>query len=566
MPAPYYRLRVKSLKFISAVDAGAQGPVANVALIKRARGGANVDVTCRVAKLDEKMGLVFGWALASTLDGGKTPHVDLQNDAVVGDDELIKVAAEFVEAGAKSDVLHDETHDGRVVFCMPLTKDVNAALGIKSDVHGLAIAMRPSPATFKRFLSRELNAFSIGGLGQRELVKRSTRPRPVSKLAVLTSLVDGHQHTVDLDDPCDEWRDSLSTSYQTSEGAEQSHCHAWTYDPDTGAITIAADSGHTHKVTEIVPDDVRAEAAANEDGERCRNCNAMCDEHDRYCPACGKPMSGELPCASPVAAPAPAPAVVVVAARAPGADSPPRNQPSTVNSNSQERPPMDPKIAKMFAAALLLPEPQRLHVAKLAAEDVPGMQAFMSLDLAGREAATNAALAADPVLYTTKSGEQIRKSHGDAVKKQAERNDQLAAQNEALQAEVAVSKAKTEQVELEKRAAEVIPMIGKAADERVAILRGVSAIADEALRTRTIEALKGANAALVQLTKMIGSNGGGGPEAKNPRDAWEAGLAEFAKSKSIAEPLDAIVPFLKTEQGKALKGAMDAQRPNAQPS
>jgi hypothetical protein len=553
MPAPYYRLRVKSLKFISAVDAGAQGPVANVALIKRARGGSSVEATCRVIKTDERLGLVFGWALASSLDGGKTPHVDLQNDAVVGDDDLIKVAAEFVDAGARSDVLHDESHDGRVVFCMPLTKDVNAALGIKSDVHGLAIAMRPSPATFKRFLSKELNAFSIGGLGQRELVhKRSARPRPVSKLAVLTSLVDGHQHTVDLDDPADEWRDSLSTSYQTSEGADQSHMHAWTFDPDTGAITIAADSGHTHDVTEVVPDDVRTEAAVNEDGERCRNCNAMCDEDDRYCPSCGKAMNGDMPCASPVAAPASAPAVVVVAARAPGADSPPRNQPSTVNSNSQERPPMDPKIAKMFAAALLLPEPQRLHVAKLAAGEPAALQAFLSLDAAGREDATNAALAADPVVYTTKSGGQIRKSHGEMAKSQAEQIDRQAEQIAAQETVLAVAKARNEQIEFEKRAGEAIPQIGKSLAVRVALLKGVSGIGDEALRKEATEALVAANAAFVMLSKMNGTSvEGDGVVGGDAKSIFNAELATFAKTLNKT-PQAATGDFIRTDRGSEL--------------
>jgi len=177
MPAaPYYRLRIKSLKFISAVDAGAQGPIANVALIKRAPTGDDVDATCRVVKVDEKMGLVFGWALATSLDGGETPHVDLQQDAIVGDDELIKIAAEFMEASAASDVMHDDSPDGKIVFCIPLTKAVTDALGIASKVHGLAIGMRPSPETFARFVSKELNAFSIAGIGERELVAKTDVP------------------------------------------------------------------------------------------------------------------------------------------------------------------------------------------------------------------------------------------------------------------------------------------------------------------------------------------------------------------------------------------------------
>lgn len=273
MPAPYYRLRIKSLKFISAVDRGAQGAISNVALIKRAPTGDEIEAVCKVASVNEKLGLVFGWALATSLDGGATPHIDLQNDAIIGGDELIKVAAEFMEASAASDTLHDENPDGRVLFAMPLFPEINAALGIKSDTHGLAIGMRPSPETFKRFLSKELNAFSIGGVGERELVKALRRkrrpgakpyplqplgPRAVGKMAVLTSETAGHTHSIDLDAPLDEYRNCLSTSMQTADAASSPHAHAWIYDQESGVITIGPDSGHVHLVSVPVPPDVLA--------------------------------------------------------------------------------------------------------------------------------------------------------------------------------------------------------------------------------------------------------------------------------------------------------------------
>ena len=80
----------------------------------------------------------------------------------------------------------------------------------------------------------------------------------IAKVAVLTSEEDGHQHSINVDDPAVAWMDSYSTSYATSEGADAQHCHAWTFDPSTGAITIAADSGHTHDVADPVPPDVLA--------------------------------------------------------------------------------------------------------------------------------------------------------------------------------------------------------------------------------------------------------------------------------------------------------------------
>jgi hypothetical protein len=110
--------------------------------------------------------------MAGTLDGGKSPHVDLQGDAIeVNSTEFIKVCAEYMESGAASDVMHDERQDGRIVFAMPLVKEVNDALGIKSDVEGLAIAMKPSAEAFKRFQSGELAAFSIFGSGQRDPIQ-----------------------------------------------------------------------------------------------------------------------------------------------------------------------------------------------------------------------------------------------------------------------------------------------------------------------------------------------------------------------------------------------------------
>jgi hypothetical protein len=174
------RLRITSLKFISAVDAGAQGPIANVALVKRAPTGDEYSLTATVAKLDEALGVVFGYAVASTVDGGQSPHVDLQGDAVVGGDELIKVALGFAEAGAQSDVMHDCIKDGWVPFVMPLNAETKKAFKLEGDVEGIAIGMKPSAETFKRFQSGELAAFSIFGTGERTPLNEQKRVSPTT--------------------------------------------------------------------------------------------------------------------------------------------------------------------------------------------------------------------------------------------------------------------------------------------------------------------------------------------------------------------------------------------------
>lgn len=453
---PYTRLRVKKLDFISLVDAGAQGPISNVALFKRAPEGDEFEAVCKVALATEvptgdgkePIGILFGWALAGTTDGGQTPHVDYQRDNVVVDDDLIKVAAAFMEAGSPADVMHENVQDGdaRVLFMMPLTGDTLKAFGLKSDVQGLAIGMRPSKETFEKYRAGTLNAFSIAGIGERTLVdlphlrnaiaripqsnlggdlqtklqskaqsilaeqegsseKRAevakygaaandasqaayrassdastssqlarasalhsdaakahadagnqamsaahtamanqsrvaaagarakeasaaakdggvaanqkaavahqdaadayrsygdsdsaqyhsdqstahadaarTASKRVSKMAVLTSLVDGHQHQIDLDDPVDCWRhEQLMTSPATSEGAEQMHSHSWVFDKDTGKITIGADSGHDHTVDAVVPADILAAAKTvnDDDDGKCAVPVAVEDE------------------------------------------------------------------------------------------------------------------------------------------------------------------------------------------------------------------------------------------------------------------------------------------------
>jgi hypothetical protein len=299
----YNRLRIKSLKFISAVDHGAQGPISSVALIKRAGNTDEFTAVCKVALASEPLGIVFGWALASTVDGGQTPHVDLQDDAVVGDDELIRIAAAFMEDGAASDVMHDDTPDGRVIFCLPLTSDVLKALNLKSDVHGLAIGMKPSAETFARFMSKELGAFSIAGTGEREPVEMAapkcpscgayptpplwasndtetcgicgkpmklpaTQPmkaapsRRVRKHAVLTSAAAGHQHQLYPADVADAVR-TLRTTYDLTKGAAEGdeHTHPWVFDAATGKITLAMVDGHSHDVAAVVPTDVLKVAA-----------------------------------------------------------------------------------------------------------------------------------------------------------------------------------------------------------------------------------------------------------------------------------------------------------------
>ncbi len=531
---PPTKLRITSLKFISAVDAGAQGEIANVALIKRAPTGDEFQLTCKVAKLDESIGVVFGYAVASTVDGGKTPHIDLQSDAVAGGDDLIKVALGFAEAGAQSDVMHDCVKDGWVPFVMPLNADTKKAFKLSGDVEGIAIGMKPSVETFKRFVSGELAAFSIYGTGERTPLEK----RRVEKQATLTDLVEGHQHGLDLDDPADPWcRDRLSTTYQTAEGATEGHSHAWVYDAQ-GVVTIAADSGHTHKVMDKVALETIAAAAVQEAAEAA----ALLAEPSAVCePITDEPSSGKL-------------INVVIAARAPALKSTPRvATPSVIKTENTQMPTEQEKqiadlTAKLAKAERLatLTDAQRAHVGKLGADG----EAYLAKSFAERDAVLADIEKSNEVVYTsTSTGETFRKSDDPRLVTMAKRQDEsaveLAKRDEAIEkAEIAVI-AKAH--------------LGNVAGDDATHAYIVKSIrkggGDAAMITAALATLKGANALAGEKRVAKGANPGTEPQDGSPASAFDALVAKTATEKSVSIPA-ATVLVADTAEGKRLYGEM----------
>lgn len=229
-----FKLKLKRLDFISAVDAPAQ-ETATALLIKGRAGAAQITATARVVKTSDELGLVFGWALTTKANGAD--YFDLHGDNIVEDD-LIRVAAEFMANGGATDQQHDFAADGRVVFAMPLTAEVAKSFGIQTDTTGLMVAIRPSADVFAKFKSGEYTGFSIAGIGERETVKAAR----VVKHQLATDEVDGHAHAVLI------YEDgSLFVQHATSAGAEHSHSHGIITNAD-GSVSILADSGHTHEL------------------------------------------------------------------------------------------------------------------------------------------------------------------------------------------------------------------------------------------------------------------------------------------------------------------------------
>lgn len=126
----------------------------------------------RIAKVDDTLGLVFGWAIVSKVKG--EDYYDLNVDHVgphagervpehIPEDVMMKAACEFMQTARPGNEMHDGPDKGTFVFAFPLTTDIAKAMGISSDKTGLMVAYKAPPEVLAKFKSGEYTGFSIEG-------------------------------------------------------------------------------------------------------------------------------------------------------------------------------------------------------------------------------------------------------------------------------------------------------------------------------------------------------------------------------------------------------------------
>lgn len=118
-------------------------------------------------KVDEQLGLVFGFAIVCKQNG--EPYFDLHGDHIP-EDAMLKASTDFMLNSRMAGDMHgrDENKQpiakGSVVFAFPLTEEVAKALDIQTKQTGLLIAMKPdSEEVLDKFRNGEYTGFSIGG-------------------------------------------------------------------------------------------------------------------------------------------------------------------------------------------------------------------------------------------------------------------------------------------------------------------------------------------------------------------------------------------------------------------
>jgi hypothetical protein len=113
-----------------------------------------------VLKVDEALGLVFGWGMICAKSGDQ--YMDLDREGI-SQAEMLKSVTEFAATSQLTDDGHNEVPDGAVVFTFPLTDDVAKAFGIECDQRGWMVAAKPSPEVLAKFADGTYTGFSIGG-------------------------------------------------------------------------------------------------------------------------------------------------------------------------------------------------------------------------------------------------------------------------------------------------------------------------------------------------------------------------------------------------------------------
>lgn len=114
-----------------------------------------------ILKVDDSLGLVFGWAIVSKVKG--KPFFDSQDDHIP-EHSMMKASMKFMMSDRIAKEMHIGDEKGKIIFAFPITEDTMKAMGIKCDYTGLMIAMKPdNPVVLEKCKAGVYTGFSIGG-------------------------------------------------------------------------------------------------------------------------------------------------------------------------------------------------------------------------------------------------------------------------------------------------------------------------------------------------------------------------------------------------------------------
>lgn len=129
-------------------------------------------INFRIAKVDDALGMVFGWAIVCKVNGEdyydlnidhEGPHVGKRVPEHIPEPVMMKAAAEFMQTARPGNEMHDGPDRGTYVFAFPLTTDIAKAMGIQTEKTGLMVAYKAPPDVLEKFKTGAYSGFSIEG-------------------------------------------------------------------------------------------------------------------------------------------------------------------------------------------------------------------------------------------------------------------------------------------------------------------------------------------------------------------------------------------------------------------
>ena len=118
--------------------------------------------TSNIAKVDESLGLVFGYAMVCKIDG--EDHFDLHGHHIP-EQTMLKTLTKFMETNPDAKEMHTGESVGKFVFAFPMTTEIAKSLDIEVKQTGALVAMKPdNQETLQKFASGEFTGFSICGI------------------------------------------------------------------------------------------------------------------------------------------------------------------------------------------------------------------------------------------------------------------------------------------------------------------------------------------------------------------------------------------------------------------
>lgn len=341
----------------------------------------------------------------------------------------------------------------------------------------------------------------------------------IIKRARLTSVTDGHQHVLD-DDALSGTTSYASRANPNGEYAG-GHSHPWIR-TDDGKIVLGVVMGHTHDIEGAY------RVIKSQHGDKSI---ALLQSFD---------YGGGEPSATA-----------------------PKETSMTKTAAEQAAEQQAEALAKAQAdlaranSILSLNAEERSHFDKMAG-DAAAQDAFLALNAGLRKVAIQKAAEENAVVYTAADGTEYRKSDDPRLVQMAKNNDLLAkGLNASLEAQA--------EAQFKKQANDELKHLPGTEAEKVAMLKSIAAIPDQATRDAALKSLKAGSDALAKNFNTLGTTAGadgGGGDAQTPT----AQLNALAKKYAADNKMDfakAYTAVLATPEGDRLYNEAEAaKRPN----